>query len=61
VSGHSKVTGEEESIVSQDLADIEAGFGNWRESSVPIDDMLPGVIGSERQWKVATESIEQLA
>ena len=58
VAGRGKVTGEKESIISQDLADIVAGFGNRRKSSVTIDDMLPGVIGSERQWKVATESVE---
>jgi hypothetical protein len=48
VAGRGEVTGEEESIIPQDLADIIAGFVDWRKSSVTIDDMLPSVIGSER-------------
>jgi hypothetical protein len=61
VAGHGQVSSKEESIVPQDLADILTGFVDRRKGSVPINDTLPGVIGRERQWKVAAESVEQLA
>jgi hypothetical protein len=61
VSGQDEVAGEEETIIPQDLADILTGFVDRRKSSVTIDGMLPSVIGGERQWKVAAESVEQLA
>lgn len=61
MTGHGKVTSEEESIIPQDLADILAGFIDRRKSSVTIDDTFSGVIGSERQGKIAPESVEQLA
>jgi hypothetical protein len=61
VAGHGKVSGEEEPIIPQHLADIVAGFVDRWKASVTIDDMLPSVIGSECQRKVATESVEQLA
>lgn len=56
--GRGKVTGEEESIIPQDLADIVAGFVDRGKCSVTIDDMLSSVIGGERQWKVAAKSVE---
>jgi len=61
VPGRGKVTGEEEPIIPQDLADVLAGFLDRRKSSVTIDGMLAGVIGGEGQWKVAAKSVEQLA
>jgi hypothetical protein len=61
VAGHGKVTSEEKSIIPQDLADIVAGFVDRRKRAITINDMLPCVIGRERQWKVAAESVEQLA
>jgi len=60
VPGRGKVAGEEESIISQDLADVLTGFVDRRKRSVTIDHMLPRVIGGERQRKVAAKSVEQL-
>jgi len=61
VAGHGKISGEEESIIPQDLTDIVAGFVDRRKCSVTIDDTFSSVIGSECQGKVAAESVEQLA
>jgi hypothetical protein len=56
-----KVTGEKKSIIPQDLADVLAGFVDRWKRPITIDDVLPSVIGSERQGKVAAKSVEQLA
>ncbi len=58
VAARSEIVCEEGPIVAQNLADVLAGFVDWRKGAVTIHYMLSCVIGCERQREISPKSIE---
>lgn len=58
---HGGVTYEERAVVSEDLADVLAGFINRRKGSITIHDVLARIIGGQRQRQVSAEAVQEVA
>ena len=48
------------SVVSEDLSDILTCFVDRRKGPIPVDHVLSGIVGSQSEGKISSESIQQL-